>query len=78
MDREPPDLFDVFLSHSHEDATIVEELGRVLSDREEHFRVWLDRWVLIPGDHWQQDMARGLDKQGHVRFVSEKTRRGGG
>ncbi len=62
MDREPPDLFDVFLSHSHEDATIVEELGRVLSDREEHFRVWLDKWVLIPGDHWQQDMARGLEQ----------------
>ena len=26
------------------------------------FTVWLDRWSLIPGEHWQQEMARGLDE----------------
>ena len=25
-------------------------------------KVWLDRRVLIPGEHWQQEMARGMDQ----------------
>jgi hypothetical protein len=29
---------------------------------EHHIRVWLDKWVLIPGEHWQQGMAKGLDE----------------
>lgn len=52
--------FNVFLSHSHEDAKWVEELACRLEDS--GFRIWLDKWVLIPGKSWQQAMARGLDK----------------
>ncbi|MGH8475589.1 MAG: toll/interleukin-1 receptor domain-containing protein [Methylococcales bacterium] len=48
------------MSHSHLDATVVERLGELLED-EENFRVWLDKWVLVPGNHWQQEMAKGLD-----------------
>jgi len=51
----------VFLSHSHADAAVVERIGVRLEDEAE-LRVWLDRWVLIPGTEWQQHMARGLDQ----------------
>ena len=52
--------FDVFLSHSHLDASFVEELAKRLED-EFGFRVWLDKWILIPGESWQQAIAQGLD-----------------
>jgi hypothetical protein len=57
----PEEIFDVFLSHSHEDAKLVEELAKQLEDNAK-FRVWLDKWVLVPGERWQQAMARGLDQ----------------
>jgi TIR domain len=50
--------FDVFLSHAHVDAALVERLGIRLSD-EAKLNVWLDRWVLVPGEYWQQKMAKG-------------------
>ncbi len=53
--------FDVFLSYSHAEAAWVEGLARRLED-ERGFSVWLDRWVLVPGRSWQQEMARGLDQ----------------
>ncbi len=55
--------FDVFLSYSHTDAEWVEHLARRLED-EHGFRVWLDKWVLVPGQPWQQAMARGIDQAG--------------
>lgn len=29
---------------------------------EAKLRVWLDKWVLVPGELWQQEMARGLNQ----------------
>lgn len=55
------ETFDVFLSHAHIDAEIIEALA-VKLEGEAGLRVWLDRWILIPGEHWQQEMARGLDQ----------------
>jgi len=54
-------IFDIFLSHSHHDADVVEALAQKLED-DAGFRVWLDKWVLIPGGHWQQEMAKGLNE----------------
>ncbi len=51
---------DAFLSHSHNDSVWVEKLACRLSD-DCGFQVWLDKWVLVPGKSWQQEMARGLD-----------------
>ena len=53
--------YDVFLSHSHEDAEYVEKVAQRLED-ESSFRVWLDKWVLTPGIPWQQGIATGLNK----------------
>ena len=61
MGSDNEDRFDVFLSHAHVDAEIVEQLAARLED-DANIRVWLDRWVLVPGEHWQQEMARGLDQ----------------
>lgn len=55
--------FDVFLSYSHMDADWVEHLARRLED-EHGLRVWLDKWVLVAGQPWQQAMARGIDQAG--------------
>lgn len=57
----PTGSFDVFLSHPHTDAAAVEALG-VRLEADAGLKVWLDRWVLVPGDRWQQPMARGLDQ----------------
>jgi hypothetical protein len=61
MMADPTQHFDVFLSHAHGDAEIVERLGEKLTD-EARLCVWLDKWILVPGEHWQQEMARGLEE----------------
>lgn len=53
--------FDVFVSYSHTDAQWVENLANRLVD-EHHFRVWLDKWLLIPGQPWQPALTRALDQ----------------
>ncbi len=60
MADEQAKAHDVFLSHSHDDAEIVEQLAKLLRDR--GLKVWLDKWVLIPGRPWRQGMAKGLDE----------------
>ncbi len=54
-------LSDVFLSHAHLDSECVEVLAKKLVD-EAGIDVWLDKWKLIPGEHWQQAIVRGLDQ----------------
>jgi hypothetical protein len=67
---------DIFLSHSHDDALWVEALARRLED-EYQFKVWLDRWVLVPGKSWQQAMARGLEEaQSCAVFIGASTPNG--
>lgn len=61
MVRNSQPEYDVFLSHSHEDADVVETLAKRLED-EFGFNVWLDKWTLVPGGNWQQEMARGLEE----------------
>jgi TIR domain len=53
------EVFDVFLSHSHDDAEWVEQLAKSLEDQHS-IKPWLDKWMLIPGQSWQPTMARGL------------------
>lgn len=68
--------FDVFLSHSHSDAIFVEDLAKRLEDCAK-LRVWIDRWILVPGEHWQQEMARGLDNaKSCVVCMGEQTPKG--
>ena len=46
--QQPVRLFDVFLSHHHNDSTRVEALAKALSEKH-GLRVWLDKWECGPG-----------------------------
>jgi len=61
MANDQTKAYNVFLSHAHVDAEVVEKLAAALED-EHHLRVWLDRWVLVPGANWQQGISKGLDE----------------
>ncbi|MDP1548123.1 MAG: TIR domain-containing protein [Anaerolineales bacterium] len=68
--------FDVFLSHSHADADIVEKLAIKLND-EAKMNIWLDKWVLVPGQKWQQEMARGITQaKACIICIGSQTPRG--
>jgi hypothetical protein len=54
-------MYDVFLSHPHTHAQWVEQLAIRLTD-ECGFRVWLDKWVLIPGQNFIPELSRGLEE----------------
>lgn len=53
--------YDVFLSHPHTHAQWVEALACRLED-EARLVVWLDKWVLVPGEPFLQPMARALEE----------------
>ena len=51
--------YDVFLSHSSEDKSVVHSVAeRLKSDR---LRVWLDDWELRPGDSIPAKIEEGLE-----------------
>jgi tetratricopeptide (TPR) repeat protein len=52
--------FDVFLSHNSKDKPIVEQIAHKLEAK--CIKVWLDKWNLIPGDPWQEDLEDALDE----------------
>ena len=51
---------DVFLSHDGHDKPAVEALARRL--KEKGINPWLDKLNLIPGDPWQENIEKALDK----------------
>src|SRR5688500_15936785 len=53
--------YDTFLSHSHMDAEVVELIAGKLED-EYKLKVWLDKWILIPGEPFRQALSKGLDQ----------------
>lgn len=52
--------FDVFLSHNSKDKPLVEQIAYRLEEM--GIKVWLDKWNLIPGDAWQEDLEEALDE----------------
>jgi hypothetical protein len=61
MESDNEQIYDVFLSHSDIDSDFVEQIGCKL-EREAGIRVWLDKWVLVPGEQWQREIEKGLIK----------------
>ncbi|MBV9690740.1 MAG: protein kinase [Ktedonobacteraceae bacterium] len=57
----PPDRADVFLSYSDKDAAWVEDLAKQLEDKHD-IKIWLDKWMSVPGQSRQQAKALGLDQ----------------
>lgn len=54
-------FFDVFLSHNSADKEAVEALARRLVD-EAGLRPFLDKWHLVPGNPWQEDLEQALGR----------------
>jgi hypothetical protein len=52
--------FDVFLSHSAKDKTVVRALAERL--RADGLKVWFDEWVLKPGDSVPAKIEDGLER----------------
>ena len=52
--------YDVFLSHSAKDKAVVRPLAERL--RQGGVKVWLDEWVLKPGDSIPAKIEEGLDR----------------
>ncbi len=53
--------YDVFLSHNSAEKPAVEALAEALEDKY-NLRVFLDKWNLVPGDTWQEDLESALDE----------------
>jgi WD40 repeat protein/energy-coupling factor transporter ATP-binding protein EcfA2 len=52
---------DAFFSHNSQDKHIVEKIAQWLEDKT-NLSVWLDKWNLIPGDPWQEEIEKALDE----------------
>jgi hypothetical protein len=52
--------YDVFLSHNSADKDAVEALARRLEDVA-HLQPFLDKWHLVPGNTWQEELEQALD-----------------
>jgi hypothetical protein len=52
--------YDVFLSHSSKDKDIVRAVAERL--RADGLRVWLDEWILKPGDNLPKKLDDGLEE----------------
>jgi hypothetical protein len=61
VSKTQPENFDAFMSHSHRDADWVEKLAERLED-EHGLTIWLDKWIIVPGQPFQQAMARGIEQ----------------
>jgi hypothetical protein len=53
--------YNAFLSHNSQDKPIVEQIAQWLEDNAK-LSVWLDKWNLIPGDPWQEEIEKALDE----------------
>ena len=57
----PAPYYDVFLSHASGDKEAVEYLAQRLHV-EVHRQPFLDRWHLIPGNPWQEELEQALQQ----------------
>lgn len=61
--------FDAFLSHNSKDKPTVEKIGAYLEDHES-LKVWLDKWNIVPGEPWQEELENALnDSKACVVFL---------
>jgi hypothetical protein len=63
--------FDVFLSHSSRDKSVVRELAELL--KTDGLKVWLDEWVIQPGDSIPLAIEQGLEKSRILILRHERT-----
>src|SRR5689334_16634878 len=64
----PEPIFDAFISYNRNDATAVKEIAQRLTDVQ--IKVWLDEWNLVPGEVWQPEVEKTLQKCRSVVVVA--------
>ena len=75
MPKSKKETYHVFLSYSHRNAELVGVLAQKL--KVAGLKVWLDKWILIPGQQWRRAMALGLDSAKSCAVcIGEKTPKG--
>jgi hypothetical protein len=67
-------LYDVFLSHSAKDRAVVREIAEQL--RKDGVKMWLDEWVLKPGDSIPAKIEEGVERSRPALHVGECVRLG--
>lgn len=55
----PTPAYDAFLSYNRAESIAVEHIALYLTD-EAKIACWFDKWVLLPGRPWQEEMEIGL------------------
>jgi CheY-like chemotaxis protein len=65
-----PFKYDVFISHSSSDKPIVIDLARKLTA--DGLRVWLDKWIIKPGDIIGQSIEEGLQNSRTLVLLMSK------
>ena len=69
--RKQNERSDAFLSYNNQDKQQVEQIARCLEEKA-GLRVWLDKWNVLPGDPWQEEIEKALDASGAcVVFLGE-------
>jgi hypothetical protein len=58
---ETPSLYDVFLSHTSGDKKAVKYIAWKLR-AEAQLKPFLDKWHLIPGNPWQEELEQALNQ----------------
>jgi hypothetical protein len=53
--------WDIFLSYSHVDLSVAEQIHRCLTAARPHMRVFLDKQALEPGTSWLMQIADAID-----------------
>lgn len=59
---------DAFFSYNSKDRIVVERLAQKLED-EKGLNIWLDKWNLIPGMPWQEEIEIALNKSKAIVFL---------
>jgi hypothetical protein len=60
--------YDAFLSHNSKDKPVVEEIGKYLEETA-GITVFLDKWDLIPGGKWQEELEKALSESRSCVFL---------
>jgi len=55
------EIYDAFLSYNSKEKPLVEKIGELLADKAK-MKIWLDKWNLVPGAPWQEEMEKALEQ----------------
>lgn len=61
-------VVDAFFSYNSKDKIVVEKLAQKL-ENEKGLNIWLDKWNLIPGMPWQEEIEVALNKSKTIVFL---------